>query len=74
VRGRTSLVKLTKQLTTGDLYREIVRLDNDLPVVIVGERQEAVSAQVAYQTEFDPETGETKLRPVTLLIQLIPVK
>lgn len=61
-----------RQLTVSDLWEQIKGLDDyDVPVVIVGERQKAVSAQIACQTSFEDEG--IALEPVALLIQLIPV-
>jgi len=59
-----------KQLTVNDLLDQIETLDDrelNIPVVIVGERQKAVSAEIVFQACLD---GDPK--PVALLIQLIP--
>lgn len=57
-----------KTLTVRDIWNAIVNLPSlDIPVVIVGERQVAVSVEVIYQRTLNGED-----EAVGLQIQLIP--
>ena len=64
---------MSRKLTLADIWRLVqdYSLPNWLPIVIVGENQVAVSAEIVWQSGFD-EDGETMEEPVAVLIQLVP--
>ena len=63
-----------KPITARYLFNLIAQLDDpDIPVVMVGERQLAVSASVVTQMQLGGEFGDGEI-PVAIEIQLIPIR
>ena len=62
-----------RQLILGNIWHLVQEHDlpHSLPIIVVGERQVAVSAEVVWQDGFD-ENGEAITKPMALQIQLIP--